>query len=130
MKLDPARIQPVLDFHIAKNPHEVKKFLGFASYYSKFIPDFAVTFKPFHWISEKSTPFDFTSIQMKSFQGKVLADASNTAMGLVLEKECRVLCYASRVLKSREIIYYTWTKVFEDSICIEKISSIHIRQYI
>ena len=42
VKCDPEKIRSVQDWKIPENVTEVKSFLGLASYYRKFIPDFAI----------------------------------------------------------------------------------------
>ena len=101
----------------------MKSFLGLASYYRRFVPQFAEIARPLHKASETSTKFEWTSHAQGAFESLKLkltsipilafpclkepfilhTEASQFAMGGVLaqvqdDKE-RDICYASRSLK-------------------------------
>ena len=104
--------------------------MGFASYYRRFIKDFAVVAKPLHRLTEKGAQFKWTAECERAFQQlrnlltstPVLAhpdfnrpfildtDASDTGVGAVLsqvdeEGRERVVAYASRLLSKPERNY-------------------------
>ena len=129
----PSKIDAVRKFPVPRSQTEVKSFLGFASYYGKFLPNFAEIARPLHTASETSTKFDWTpqaqdafeSLKLKRTSTPILAfpclkepfnlytDASQFAMGAVLAQvqdgKERAICYASRSLLkiTNKVIRYT-----------------------
>ena len=106
----------------------MRRFLGLASYYHKYIDKFADIAAPLHQLTQKDTPFQWTQKNEESFQrlkaclteAPVLAyprfdkhastmvlqtDASNVGLGAVLEQDQRVVGYASRTLTKAEANY-------------------------
>ena len=68
VKMDPAKVQAVLDWEAPKNVHDVQCFLGFANFYRRFIKDYSrkcrLLFdllrkdKPFLWTLDHQAAFD------------------------------------------------------------------------
>ena len=58
--MDPAKIQSVKDWQEPKSVTEVRQFVGLASYYRKFIPNFATICKPLHKLTQKDVKFDWS----------------------------------------------------------------------
>ena len=56
---DPAKCKAVEDFPIPTSRTEVRAFLGFASYYRRFIKDFADIAKPLTEFKETKTNYRF-----------------------------------------------------------------------
>ena len=110
---------------------QVRQFVGFASYYRKFIPDFSEIVQPLTRLTKKSIRFcwcpscqkAFDTLKEKLATPPVLAyprsegeyildtDASNHAIGAVLSQiqdgEERVIAYASRALQGGQKNYCT-----------------------
>ncbi|KAL5497228.1 hypothetical protein EMCRGX_G013661 [Ephydatia muelleri] len=107
---------------------EVRRFLGLASYYRKYIDKFADIAAPLHQLTQKDALFQWTQECEESFKrlkacltkAPVLSfpsfgteastmvlqtDASNVGLGAVLEQEQRVIGYASRTLTRAEANY-------------------------
>jgi transposase InsO family protein len=134
---DPAKIAAVKDWPTPKTVKEVRSFLGLASYYRRFIPNFAhissslvdLTKKDerFHWDEEQELSFQLLKdalcsdlvLTYPSDQGFFIldTDASDNAIGAVLsqvdpsdqEKE-KVIAYASKTLSPTERRYCTTRK--------------------
>ena len=127
---DPAKTSKVATWCPPTTTKEAQQFLGFASYYRRFIKDFAQIAKPLHRLAERNTKFLWTAECEKAFHTlrekltstPVLAypdftrefildtDASDTGIGGVLSQidqsgQERVIAYASRVLSKPERKY-------------------------
>ncbi|XP_039453944.1 LOW QUALITY PROTEIN: uncharacterized protein LOC120432803 [Oreochromis aureus] len=125
---DPAKVAAVKDWPIPGNPAELRSFLGLASYYRRFVKDFATIASPctsshkgreFRWSEDCAVAFD--RLRSALVEAPVLAypdlqlpfvvdtDASNTGVGAVLSQEGpegeRVISYYSRSLSRPERNY-------------------------
>eukprot|EP00731_Ephydatia_muelleri_P014297 Em0008g17a len=123
-----SKVEVVVNWPRPKDEAEVRRFLGLASYYCKYIDKFADIAAPLHQLTQKDTPFQWTQKSEESFQrlkaclteAPVLAypqfdkhasamvlqtDASNVGLGAVLEQDQRVVGYASRTLTKAEANY-------------------------
>ena len=54
---DPGKIEVVRSWPTPRNVQDVRSFLGLASYYRRFVEDFASIAQPLHKLTEKKTPF-------------------------------------------------------------------------
>ena len=128
--VDPTKMSQVEKWPEPKCAWEVQQFLGLASYYRRFIKDFAKIAKPLHRLTEKVSTFDWTKECADAFVGlrqrlvssPVLVfpdyrkpfildtDASDVGIGAVLSQiqddgQEHVVAYASRVLTKAERRY-------------------------
>ena len=127
---DPAKIEAVRSWAHPTTVTEARSFLGFASYYRRFIPEFSTIASPIHGVTGKG-PFVWNEDCRNSFErlkellisAPILAypretgmfvldtDASNTGIGAVLsqvhEGEERVVAYASKALSASQRRYCT-----------------------
>ena len=103
---DPANIEKVKSFPAPRNTSEVQSFLGLASYYRKFVKNFADVAEPLHRLLHKDVKFEwndacqsaFESLRSSLTRNPVLAypdfsetfqlqtDASKWAVGAVLSQ--------------------------------------------
>ena len=127
---DPAKTEKVASWPTPTNCRHVQQFLGFASYYRRFVQNFATIAKPLHRLTEKNSRFKWTEecqhafdiLREKLIYPPVLVfpdfskefildtDASNSGIGAVLSQiqqdgSERVVAYASRVLTKAERKY-------------------------
>ena len=127
---DPNKIEKVASWPTPISTREVQCFLGFASYYRRFIQDFAQIAKPLHRLTERGATFKWSSECQSAFEelrrrltsAPVLAypdftrpfildtDASDVGLGAVLsqadaEGRERVIAYGSRLLTKSERRY-------------------------
>lgn len=58
---DPKKTEVIKKWPQPCNVTELKSFIGFCSYYRKFVPNFAVLAKPFHALKENGTKFIWSS---------------------------------------------------------------------
>ena len=127
---DPAKTAQVAKWPTPSSQKEVQQFLGLASYYRRFVKDFATIAKPLHRLTEKTMDFKWTSECQSAFEelrrnltaAPILAfpdfekpfildtDASDFGVGAVLSQVQddgteRAIAYASRVLSKPERRY-------------------------
>ena len=130
VKVDARKLEAVAEWLIPRNVTEVKRFLGLASYYRRFIANFAEIVKPLHKLTEKDVTFAWTNESDRAFKKlkEVLCsapilvfpregaefildtDASGESVGAVLsqkseEGDKKVIAYYSKVLSKRERQY-------------------------
>ena len=132
---DPSKIEAVRDFATPSSLTDVRAFIGMASYYRRFIKNFADIATPLHDMTKGSQPeFSWTPLADKSFNELknrlckapilslpdfsvpfvIYTDASDYGLGAVLsqrrgEHEC-VIAHASRTLTPAERNYSTTEK--------------------
>jgi hypothetical protein len=124
---DPSKVKDILEWKPPTTVHQVRSFLGLASYYRRFILDFSKLVKPITSLLKNDTKFIWSSKCNEAFeQLKVLlttapvlapldiekpfdmyCDASGSGLGCVLMQEGRVIAYASRQLRQHEEHYPT-----------------------
>ena len=127
---DSSKTDKVNKWPIPTSQREIRQFLGFVSYYRRFIKNFATIAKPLHRLTEKNAQFKWTSHCQTAFDhlkeclttAPVLAfpdfnktfildtDASDAGIGAVLsqlddDNKERVIAYASRTLSKPERRY-------------------------
>ncbi|KAK5845393.1 hypothetical protein PVK06_001575 [Gossypium arboreum] len=119
IKVDPRKIEAILEWKPPKSVTEIQSFLGLAGYYRRFVEGFSVMAAPLTKLIRKGAPFVWTDKQQEAFEklkkvlteapvliqpesGKdftVYSDASHVGLGCVLMQEGKVVAYASRQLK-------------------------------
>jgi hypothetical protein len=102
--VDPSKVQEVMDWKPPKSVHQIRSFLGLASYYRRFIPDFSRIAKPMTELLNKGMKFVWSEACEKAFHTlrqhltstpvllqldnskpfQVFYDASGTGLGCVL----------------------------------------------
>ena len=126
---DKSKVDKISSWPTPTNLQQLQQFLGLASYYRRFIKDFATISKPLHRLTEKKTPFHWSPecaeafnqlkqllttapvLSFPDFSCKFIldTDASNDGIGAVLSqhKEGKefVIAYASRSLTKAERNY-------------------------
>ena len=127
---DPGKISKVAGWPVPTTVQEVQRFLGFASYYRRFIRDFAEIAKPLYRLTERNFSFKWTTecqqcleeLKDRLTTTPVLAypdysrpfildtDASDFGIGAVLAQHDddgheRVVAFASRTLCKSERRY-------------------------
>ncbi|KAI8512048.1 hypothetical protein Bbelb_111480 [Branchiostoma belcheri] len=100
------------DWPVPTTAKQVRQFLGFASYYRRFVESFGKIAGPLHELTRKGSPFRWTPECQIAFDTLPLriailyTDASNDGLGAVLAQKQggmeRVIAYASRSLRPTE----------------------------
>ena len=127
IKVDPKKIEAVLNWEPPKNVPELRSFLGLAGYYQRFVEGFSIIAAPLAKLLRKHVEYKCTEACPSSFEELkakltttpvsaspigtggfvVYSDASYQGLGCVLMQHGRVITYASRQLRPYEISYPT-----------------------
>ncbi|KAA3486320.1 Transposon Ty3-I Gag-Pol polyprotein [Gossypium australe] len=77
IRVDPRKIEAVLDWKPPKSVAEIRNFLGLAGYYRRFVEGFSSIVAPLTVLLRKKVPFVWTDKQQESFEKlkKVLTEA-------------------------------------------------------
>ena len=126
---DPDKIEPVISFPVPQNLKQLRRFMGMASWYRKFLKDFATIAEPLTALTKKDRQYVWGDAQQEAFEkrkaliasARVLArpvfdaqfvvqtEASDTGIDAVLlhviDGQERVLEFASRKLSQAERNY-------------------------
>ncbi|GKA63679.1 putative reverse transcriptase domain-containing protein [Tanacetum coccineum] len=125
--LDPAKIEAIRNWAAPMTPTQVRKFLGLARYYRRFIEGFSLISKPLTKLTQKNKKYEWVREEEEAFQllkqklcsAPILAlpegtedfvvycDASLKGFGAVLMQQEKVIAYASRQLNTHEENYIT-----------------------
>ena len=68
VSVDPGKVEKVLTWPVPQSVQEVRQFLGFYSYYRRFILNFADIARPLHHMTEKNANFKWTSEAGAAFE--------------------------------------------------------------
>ena len=127
IRVDPRKIEVIIEWKPSRNVTEVRSFLGLASYYRRFVKRFSMTRAPMTRLLQKNVKFEWSEKCQVSFDklkaflteapvltqptyGKkymIFSDVSLNGLGCVLMQEGKVVAYASRQLKPHEKNYPT-----------------------
>ncbi|EIE79980.1 hypothetical protein RO3G_04685 [Rhizopus delemar RA 99-880] len=130
LKTDPSKIEKIQSYPIPKTLTQIRGFLGLASYYRRFIQNFAAIARPLHDQTKTSKKIPWSTKTTESFEklkkmlteAPILArpdfdkdfilvtDASRLGLGCILTQldengHEHPIIYASRSLKSSEVNY-------------------------
>ena len=127
IRVDPMKIEAVMNWKPPRNVTEVRSFLGLAGYYWRFVQGFSVITSSLTRLLRKGVKFEWDDKCQSSFEllkeilveAPVLiqptssrdytmcSDASRIGLGCVLMQDGKVVVYASRQLKPHEQNYPT-----------------------
>ena len=127
IRVDPVKIEAVVNWKPPRSVTEVRSFLGLAGYYRRFVKGFSVIASPLTKLLRNGVMFEWSDKCQNSFEqlkemlveapiltqptsGKeytLYSDASGIGLGCVLMQNDKVVTYASRQLKSHEQNYPT-----------------------
>lgn len=129
IRVDPDKTSAIEKFPTPQNEKELKRFLGMANYYRKFIKDFATIASPLYELTKKGVTWQWSVAEVEAFETlkkrlvstdvlinpdfskpyRFYADASDIGMGGVLcqmkNGEERPIAYASQHFNKRELNY-------------------------
>ena len=127
IRVDPTKIETVVNWKPPRNITEVRSFFGLAGYYRRFVRSFSVIASPLTKLLRKGIKFEWTDKCQNSFEqlkgmlvetpvltqpisGKEYAlynEASGIGLSCVLMQDGKVVAYVSRQLKPHEQNYPT-----------------------
>ena len=127
IRVDPKKIEVVVEWKLLRNVTEVRSFLGLAGYYRRFVKGFSMTVASMTRLLQKNVKYEWSEKCQISFDklkvfltkttvltqptcGKeyvIFSNASLNGLGCVLMQEGKVIAYASRQLKPHEKNYPT-----------------------
>lgn len=129
LRVDPDKVSCILEFPRPKTSSEVRRFVGLASWYRRFVPEFSRRVAPLTRLTRKHQKFSWTSDAEEAFldlkqclvSAPILTcpdftkpfilqtDASQVGLGAVLSQEFedgeKVIAYASRAVTQSEQKY-------------------------
>lgn len=129
LRIDSDKTAAVLEFPVPKTVKQLRRFLGMASWYRRFIPDFATIAEPLTRLTKKNQSWDWGDAQQDALDAlkkhltsaptlacpdfslpyTLQTDASGVGLGAVLTQNIdgqeRVIAYASRTLSDPEKKY-------------------------
>ena len=133
VETDPKKVSCVSKWPIATDVKELQQFLGLASYYRRFVKNFAHKARPLYWLTEKGRRWNcthecgeaFVTLKHALISAPILAfpdfnhgfildtDTSTDCLGAVLSQqsaEGEVITYTSRTLRGRKC--WLWSGVY------------------
>ena len=146
IRVDPKKIEVVVEWKPTRNVTEVRSFLGLAGYYRRFVKGFFMTVAPMMRLLQKNVKYEWSEKCQRSFDklktflteapiltqptcGKKYVSfsyASLNGLGCVLIQEGKVVAYASRQLKPHEKNYST--RDLELAVIVFALNLINLRQ--
>ena len=127
IRVDPKKIEVVVEWKPPRNFTELRSFLGLEGYYIRFVKGFSMIATPMTRLLQKNVKFEWGEESQRSFdklkaflteapvlthptcskEYVIFSDASLNGLGCVLMQEGKVVVYASRQLKPHEKNYTT-----------------------
>lgn len=131
LKVDPDKTAPIVEYPPPKNIKQLRRFIGMASWYRRFIPQCATRLEPLTRLLRKSFSWEWGDEQKSAFESvkscitspptlsypnfelsfTLQTDASSVGLGAILTQELEgvehVIAFASRALSGAEKKYST-----------------------
>ena len=136
IRVDPRKIEVVIEWKPPRNVTEIRSFLGQAGYYKRFVKGFSMISAPMTRLLQKNVKYEWSEKCQKSFEklkaflteapvltqltcGKeyvIFSDASLKGLGCVLMQEGKVVAYASRQLsrmkRTTPCMIWNWSQLY------------------
>lgn len=130
LEMDPEKVQAIKSLPVPTCVRDIQSFIGMASYYRRFIQNFARIAEPLTRLTKKAVPFEWSTDQQQAYsmlkealmkqpvlchynpglQLELRTDACGYGLGAILlqiypDKTKKVVCYLSRLLQKAERNY-------------------------
>ena len=125
LKIDDNKVKAITAMPQPDNPQAIRRFLGMATFVSRFMPNMSKLSAPLRALTENGIEWTWSSTQTKAFEDvkKAIAeaatlkffnprqetvvqcDASSQGLGAVIMQNGQPVAFASRALSSAEVIY-------------------------
>ena len=145
IRVDPKKIEVILEWKPLRSVTEVRSFLGLAGYYRRFVKGFSMTAAPMTSLLQKNVRFEWSEKCQDSFEKLkaflieapiltqpafdkeyvIFSDASLNGLGSVIIQEGKVVAYASRQLKPHEKNY---PRIGRHCVFIENMETLPLRR--
>ena len=130
----PEKVKAIIEWPIPKSIHDVRSFLGLASYYRRFVRGFSEMARPLTNLTKNGVEWQWSEVQHQAFnrlklalttapvlrlpdferQFVVTTDASDAAVGAILEQDfgngLQPVAFASRKLNDAEMRYSAYER--------------------
>eukprot|EP00253_Pinus_taeda_P032197 PITA_32197 len=130
LKIDPYKVEVIVNWPKPKTTTEVRSFLGAAQYWRKFIANFSLIAAPLHALTGLNNVFQWGGKQQKTFDTlkenisttpilalpglqrpfEIETDASDYVIGAVLMQHGKPICYHSETFNFAVVNYPTYDK--------------------
>jgi hypothetical protein len=130
LQIDPSKIEVIVKWPEPKIVTEIRSFLGTVLYWRRFIPNLSFIATPFHALTSLKNNFQWEGKKQKAFnilkdkisnapvlallnlqqQFEIKIDANGYAMGAVLMKYRKPICYHSETFNQVVVNYPTYDK--------------------
>ena len=134
IRTSPEKVRAILDWPRPQSVHDIRSFVGLASYYRKFMKGFSQLAKPLTDLTRDKVAWSWGNLQESSFRALQVAiatapilrlpdferqfiittDASDVAIGAILEQDfgmgLQPIAFSSRKLNSTEIRYSAYER--------------------
>ncbi len=68
IKMDPKKIQAIIDWPVPRDIHQLKSFLGLAGYYRKFILNYSAISNALNELTKKQVAFNWSTVEQTAFE--------------------------------------------------------------
>ena len=130
LKIDPSKVEVILNWPNPNTVIEVRSFLGATQYWRKFIANFSSIATPLHALTSVNKVFHWGDVQQKAFDAlkqkissalvlalldlrqpfEIQTDASDYAMGAVLMQHDKPILFHSEIFNGAITNYLTYEK--------------------
>ena len=130
LRIDPSKVEAIVNWPTPKSITEVRSFLGAAQYWRKFISNFSTIATPMHVVTSVKHDFQWGGKQQKYFESlkekissapvlalldlrqpfEIQTDASDYAMGAVLLQHGKPIAFHSETFNGAVVNYPTYDK--------------------
>jgi len=118
--VDPGKVKAIMEWPMLKNAHEVRRFMGLAGYYRRFVEGFSKILKPITTLQRKGVRYEWTDeCDVAFIELKRLLTSETILRVLDMEKKL----YSMHICLKERIGGHTNEGWGSDSVCIKKVEA-------